>query len=317
MTGETEIIAAARRAEQYALEGETAAFTEACFALNAAMRERESLSPEEVVAVEDLGAASLSCDVATHLIRAADALCFIQKPMAASALLGGALAEPGLSRVKALVDRRKQLADALRHANGFSYFKELHATTDPGSCDLDQPRVKAELAAARRFLSKRDLERRDSPPRVLSVGCGYGIQERALLEEFPTMSMVVVDLSGKASGLVSDFPDRVTAFDPEDRYALPRETDGYDLVICFNALQQQPNVRGLLAFLHEQAAAGVYSVPEALKLALTRDFTDPPYINLTGFCQKSLENAFAMVGIESTTTQKTEDGFLVLCTEAV
>lgn len=302
----------AEKAQHQAYSGDTAGFTESCFSMNTAIREEgDRLGEEDAIALSDMGAASMTCDMARHLVRAADALCFMRQPMGAAALLKAATSDPALAKVEALRKRYAQVSEGISHANNWTQFRELHAKTEPPKVDVDTPRVKAELAAARAALASAK-----DPPLVLSVGCGRGVQERALLHEFPTMQMAVVDLSGLGADLAREYPSRVTVFDPSDRYALPTRPEGYDLVVCFDTLQQQPNVLGFLAFLQEQAAAGVYSVPEALVRACVEDRTDGPYTELNGFSPGSLVAAFDRIGIEGVIPKKTVDGYLVVSTSA-
>lgn len=291
----TEIIAAARRAEQYAYDGDREGFLAECLGLNELVRKaRESgvePSSEETIALTDAAAASMAQDVARQIESAARGLLALQQPIGASRLLTGALNDPLVSKVRCLKDLYAKVRGGLAHVETFEAFRTTHGRLPAEPVDLSAPRVQEELAAVRRCLARLPQDR---AARILLVG---GVEmQNALIDQFG--SRIEVTRFDLASG--------------GGWFDLPKREGGYDLVVCLNTLQRQPNLEGFVAFLHEQCAAGIYSVPEALKHYSPETTVDAPvYLNLHGFNEVALVKLFDRVGLEGMRTLRTPDGFVI------
>lgn len=291
----TDLILTARRAERCALDGDGEGFLAECLALNELVRKvREGgadLSGEETIALTDVAAASMVQDVARQIESAARGLLALQQPIGASRLLVGALNDPLVGEVRCLKDLHAKVRAGLAHVETFDAFRTRHLSVEAESVDLEAPRVQAELAAVRRCL---EGFLQDRPARVLLVGSEE--MGGVLTDQFGSR----VEITRLDLALASGWFD------------LPKREGGYDLVLCLNVLQQQPNLEGFVAFLHEQCGAGIYSVPEVLKHYSPVTTVDAPvYLNLHGFNEAGLVRLFDRVGLEGMRTERTADGFVI------
>lgn len=292
MTDPKTVIEAARRAERAGLMGDSATFVGECLTLSSLTRGRESLTDEEAVAMTDASVSVSICDIAQQIARAAEGFVRLEQPIHASAFLSGPMANPILSLSPVLRETHARIRESLAHIETFSAFAEKQGSLPPTAPSTTDARVQAEIAAIRAEVT-RIIQERGGPVRVLSVGGGALVQETAVSAEFgDAVEFSYCDLSAGGSNK------------PASWFDFPKREGGYDLVVCLNAIQEQPNPAGFLAFLHEQCAHGVYSVPEPL-----RGPVNP--MNVHSFNEPGLRALFDLVGLEGLRVSRTPDGFVI------
>jgi hypothetical protein len=287
--------------------------------LNAIMQVRSKefkLAPEEAAACSEAFGALLRSQACERLLRAAEGLLSIQQPLRARELLAAATAEPMFKGFKPLEDFVVGLRRATDHADSF----ERYAARYSGEITLDPPSA-AQIGRnvwcieeAKKILAGREA------PQIMAVGPWCARTEEVLLREIPGCSITFVELGNfqpHLDRLEAEFPGRVSWFRPMSYYDLPKRTDGYDLTICNEVLEHQPSPISYLAFLAEQSANLLLSVPEADHWYSAKDCIDPVndpegwFPHLHGFNAESFERVFKMVDLPVRVTRMSDTGHLL------
>lgn len=287
--------------------------------LNAIMQVRSkggTLPPEEASACSEAFGMLLRMQACERLLRAAEGLLSIQQPLRARELLNAAAAEPMFDNFKPLDDFRAGLLRATDHADSF----ERYVARYSGEITLDPPsaaqigRNQWCIAEAKKILAGREA------PQIMAVGPWCARTEEVLLREIPGCCITFVELGNfqpHLDRLEAEFPGRVSWFRPTSYFDLPKRVDGYDLTLCNEVLEHQPSPISYLAFLAEQSANLLLSVPEADHWYSAKDCIEPVndpegwFPHLHGFNATSFKRVFDMIELPVRVTTLSETGHLL------